>query len=527
MKFSDSKYSLIQVPDDYEYRKNIREYKNFTNCKKHKRKYKIVEDLFYCKKDKRDSCCCYDPAKCHKFYDPILMYDNSMVWRNKFKNIGVHLLFDVTHNIGPICEPFKFTDVQNSPTKMIGKPLFDSLTNTTYMLFKFNNLGPITNDPNFPAILIDMNNTPNYIFSYQVVPENLENGVKVSFYQLGDPYAFDDYKYWLMLDTESHFTTYTKLSHIFEILGVANWICITENVAAMYLTVEAIPTYVVPLCGTRRITSQVDACNEKIIVPVADIEFNNKKLLVNYRNDLLYSVQRMRKYAQENTKGLLLPIIPPQITENSNVLVPTENAIIGRKIGNIESYFTSTVGWYTIFDNATYILGQLQPDSNPTTNIPKEWKQDGFDDSFYGIDISEFTKTNNCYVLFGFKLSYGEYHPSSEITFTPSIQFCEKHLSRSTQSFKINIVNDQGVIGEPVYEIIFDEFTPPGQYFDSFEGKYVLPQGEASFESEVLIPQGQTHFIIFMTTSNLIFTSGISFGPIIISNKFIPYRYIP
>lgn len=516
VKISDDSTNLVKFSKciyncDYEYRR-----------KKNHKKYKIVNDLFYCKEKEQ--------------LDPIRMYDNNMVWRKEFKNIAPYLLAYPVTKLGPVCEPFEFTDVPNTPTTMIGKPLFDALTNTTYMVFNFDHNGPVKNDADFPALLINMDNTPDYVFSYHVIPENLENQVKVSFYTLGDPYGFNDYKFWLMLDKKAHFTTYHKLSHTFQVPGplLVNWICITENVTAMYLTVRAIPTCVVPLCGLETVIAETDACYQNIDVIIGNMELNNNNnLILNYRDELLYSVNRIKKYAQNNTKELLLPIIPPQnntkelllpIISPQNLISsedPPPPPIVGRIVSNIETYYTYNQGYYTVFDNAKYIDGPITPQTIPTTPLPNNLKQDRYNNnSWFGIDTTEFSTKGPYYVLFTISMRFATpafSNPSNiDDEFRPFAEFCYKRAINSAPSFYAEPVDKYGT----VFPKIKEQYMENVRVFDTIPSRY--SSGVVTRTAQAKIPQGQSHFILYLDEENLSRLIGVTFDKIVISDEFIP-----
>lgn len=268
----------------------------------------------------------------------IRMYDENMTWCPEFSELAPLLLLKPIQSSPPTCL-VAGEDVPCQPSILSGTPLPDALTGSTFMLFKPNGEGPVKNDANKPALLVNMyQNTPDLRFSYTVVPTDASKPVKVSFYSMVDMYGFIEERFWLMLDRDAHFTTYNKVSHIFTIPAVLSWISIVENVSSMNLTIEAVPVELFPPVCCPYIMANVYIGREKQTVIVAEVnEASNNNLSIKYEPDLLYSVRKMRSYVQDNSKSLLLPLIPAGIDPEYTELVP---------------YIKTDLGVYFNIDNA-------------------------------------------------------------------------------------------------------------------------------------------------------------------------------
>lgn len=408
--------------------------------------YRIFNDIYY-----------PDPELISCSNAGILMYDQNMVWNPIFKNIVPFLLYGTKFNV-PDCKPYNAENIPSVPSTMNGLPLFDSLTDVTYMIFTYDGMGPVVNDPAFKAFLIYMyDNTPDLRFSYTVVPVDPTKPVTVSFYTITNIYEFDTEGFWLMLDRDSHFTTYSELSHTFQIPGIITWIATGDNVASMSLIVTAVPTFIIPPCGSDILTANVniDCENQKVIIgkistdpnPNTNINIPNisntsntsnkyhcKKLnntmqsggqfILDYCYDLRYSVDRMKNYIKSNSLGLLLPLIPadiPNIVSNN-----TPNVDIGINPITYTGLVYNKSNYYAITNNITP-LKQQEPENTYGD------KTDYAGGNYYGIVTSAYTNKYD-YIQVSWSITYVP--APGQTNFAPAIQLYYSHSSKAYEHIR-------------------------------------------------------------------------------------------
>lgn len=403
------------------------------NC--NSKHYKIINDTFF-----------LDPKASYCSDKGILMYDQNMVWNAGFKSIAPFLLYGPNF-LNVVCQPYSAQNVRTTPAIMPGKPLFDSLNDITYLVFTFNGDGPVANDPNFHALLINMyDNAPDFIFSYTIVPVDPTEPVSVSFYTITNIYEFDTEGFWLMLDRDSHFTTYAGLSHTFQIPGIVTWMATGENIASINLTVTAVAELITPTCAPDFLTAivNVDHQKQKVVIgniiatadanmikrchkrsttitpipPVDDVLLTPSagSVILTYCPDLQYSVDRMLNYIKANSLGLLLPIVPV------NLDIPAVLPIIPEFTPNTAFDTRTYVGWsnnlipatglWSVSDNITLKSGpgltttlQLTDGANGDSIA---WHNNIATAHYYGVVTTAYTD----------KYSYVQL--SWDITFTPS-----------------------------------------------------------------------------------------------------------
>lgn len=361
--------------------------KKYPYCKNVHKNYKIINDIYYSQMD-------YD------FGCGIKMYNENMVWMNGFEPIAPYLVLNPESIVAPTCD-IGTPPLPDSPSRLAGKPFPDTITGSTFILFKTDGKGPITNVPSEEAILMHTYlNTVDYVFTYHAVPEDPDKPIKISFYSKTDMYGFNEGRFWYMLDNTSHFTTYTKLSHTFTIRGVLNWIVIVENIMAIYLIVKAILPIMQPIlniceecinpentCTTFLTTNiKIHRCCEGICdnaircpysiresILIGKVEVLQENISIIFEPDLIYSVNRMRNYIYNNSKSLLLPIIP---------------------VG-IDPVYTNIQPYYNVGDSAIW---------SDTSDLIDSDRTDWYGSTYYGINVSELSKAGD--ILVEWEITY-------------------------------------------------------------------------------------------------------------------------
>lgn len=464
---------------------------NFSNC--NKQKYKIINNIFYPN---------YNAGKCNCQNKRFRMYDYNMVWIPEFAPIAQYLLLKDIISINGSSEPYIQQNIPDSTSSMSGIPLYDELTGSTFIVFKSDGNLPVENKINEASLIINMKFTSvDYKFSYIAVPTNPAEPVKVSFYTASNIYGFSESMYWLMLDNTSHFTTYTDMCHTFTIPSVPSWIAIVENVAALYVNIATIPVVIAPLTEGPILTDICIDC-EEYAIKIADsiLEEESQSYIIRYNKSLIYSVNRMRDYVLNNSKSLLLPLIPssPVIAINASD-APQADPVIYTGIStygegdNSFNSFYSDIYWTNNInllekktDDATPVPSNDKTDSIPDPRIPSESPptqgtpvrfagssvtasvgSQSFPPIWFGIDTTRFV---NEYIKVSWSITYTP-RPIPNVISTPKSSAII-HINYQTPHAYHYIYNQ--VTGDSVTPA--SEKYPPVSVETIFEGFMVLPR---------------------------------------------------
>lgn len=481
---------------------------------KTKKNYKIIKSKFFCRNELVD----YIPKSlglnlCNEYCNSQKMYNKEMVWNPNFKSIAPILIFPTgVQTTGPTQTPFIFTDVIQTTCRTTGTPLYDALTNTTFMVFNITNKGPILNDVGSLALLFYIYlNTPNLKLKYVAIPEDPSKPSSVSFYTMCNYYNTDDYKFWLMLDLDSHFTIYHKLTHEFEVNGVLNFMCTTENVSNMYLEISSVPSKIIPICSRNNLIAFVNGCAMNQPVKIADIECDESGyVIINYMPDIMYSREQMINYHMTHTKSLLLPLIP--IVSKSIQIMDDPPIVLNQtKYTNIstDQQQSSALGKYFSFFNGTtrYRVGDLD---KITDNNYLVSKSIGYNllDYYFGVNTTAYAAKGDYYAKFDIDIE----NLGDSGTYIIVIYIC-KWSRYMFPNYEIQVIDSKTEKpGDKTDTICMGQLPFIANENKNLQGELLVPRAEGDITLEVKIQS-----VLALTPVNM----QVTFNSLTISDKLI------